>query len=124
MGFNTDVLSASTISGGTFYGDGSNLTGISAYTYPTYKTGNTITFDSQYFYNSRATPGTGNVTEDLTGAQLGVVQKIYHNDIILPSFPAGWILIGSGTYTIGVLNIIMCEWIGGSSTEYWILQDQ
>jgi len=28
MGFNTDILSATTISGGTFYGDGSNLTGI------------------------------------------------------------------------------------------------
>jgi hypothetical protein len=28
MGFNTDILSASTISGGTFYGDGSNLTGV------------------------------------------------------------------------------------------------
>jgi hypothetical protein len=122
--FFTDGVSGTTVSGGTFYGDGSNLTGINVYTYPTYKTGNTITFDSQYFYNSRTTPGTGNVTEDLTGAQLGVVQKIYHNDIILPSFPAGWILIGSGTYTIGVLNIIMCEWIGGSSTEYWILQDQ
>jgi hypothetical protein len=28
MGFNTDILSATTISGGTFYGDGSNLTGV------------------------------------------------------------------------------------------------
>jgi hypothetical protein len=29
MGFNTDIISATTISGTTFYGDGSNLTGIS-----------------------------------------------------------------------------------------------
>ncbi len=28
MGFNTDILSATTISGGTFYGDGSGLTGV------------------------------------------------------------------------------------------------
>lgn len=36
MGFTSDILSANTISGGTFYGDGSNLTGISGgigYTY-------------------------------------------------------------------------------------------
>jgi hypothetical protein len=28
MGFNTDIISATTISGTTFYGDGSNLTGV------------------------------------------------------------------------------------------------
>ena len=120
----TNGLSANTFSATTLYGDGSNLTGINAYQYPTYKTGNTITFESQYFYNSRSLPGTGNITENLTGAQLGVVQKIYHNDSVLPSFPSGWILIGSGTYVISSLNIIMCEWIGETSTEYWILQDQ
>jgi hypothetical protein len=124
QGLTANTISATTISGGTFFGNGSNLTGINSYSYPIYKTGNTITFDSQYFYNSRTTPGTGNITENLIGAQLGVVQKIYHNDSILPSFPSGWILIGSGTYVISSLNIIMCEWIGGTSTEYWILQDQ
>jgi hypothetical protein len=31
MGFNTDILSATTISGGTFYGDGSNLKGVNAF---------------------------------------------------------------------------------------------
>lgn len=149
-----DTVSATTISADTLYGDGSNLTGISTEdifvtggtystgtisllrndgnfvnitgvtNYPIYVTGNTVSFDSQYFYNSRTSPGTGNITEDLTDAKLGVVQKIYHNDVSLPSFPSGWILVGSGTYTIGVLNIIMCEWIGGTSVEYWILQDQ
>lgn len=121
-GTSVQSLSATTISATTFYGDGSNLSGVT--NYPIYVTGNTVSFDSQYFYNSRTLPGTGNITEDLTDAKLGVVQKIYHNDVSLPSFPSGWILVGSGTYTIGVLNIIMCEWIGGTSVEYWILQDQ
>jgi len=35
MGFNTDIISATTISGGTFYGDGSNLTGVTVT--PSYK---------------------------------------------------------------------------------------
>ena len=32
MGFNTDIISATTISGTTLYGDGSNLTGGSTFT--------------------------------------------------------------------------------------------
>lgn len=36
MGFNTDIISATTISGGTIYGDGSNLTGVSGSSYKVY----------------------------------------------------------------------------------------
>jgi hypothetical protein len=36
MGFNTDIISATTISGGTIYGDGSNLTGVIGSSYKVY----------------------------------------------------------------------------------------
>jgi hypothetical protein len=78
MGFNTDVISASTISGGTFYGDGSQLTGIA--TQDTFVTGftyqdNTFTIsdNSGSTYNANFNTVTGltingnlNVTGDTT----------------------------------------------------------
>jgi len=84
-------------------------------------TGTVIAFNESLIYNTSASPGTGNITESLTSAKLGIVQKIYHNDGSSPSVPAGWVLIGSGTYTTSALNIIFAEWCGGSRVEYWIV---
>ena len=84
-------------------------------------TGTVIAFNKSLIYNTSASPGTGNITESLTSAKLGIVQKIYHNDGSSPSVPAGWVLIGSGTYTTSALNIIFAEWCGGSRVEYWIV---
>ena len=84
-------------------------------------TGTLISFTKQEIYNTSSAPGTGNITNDLTGAELGVVQKIYHNDGSAPTVPAGWVLIGSGTYTTSSLNIIYAEWCGGTRVEYWIV---
>ena len=84
-------------------------------------TGNAIDFTSKKIFNTSSSPATGDLTEDLTDALLGVVQKIYHNDGSAPSVPAGWVLIGSGTYTTSALNIIYAEWCGGSRVEYWIV---
>ncbi len=84
-------------------------------------TGTLISFTNQQIYNTSSAPGTGNITNDLTGAELGVVQKIYHNDGSTPTVPAGWVLIGSGTYTTSSLNIIYAEWCGGTRVEYWIV---
>ena len=90
--------------------------------YATAVTGNEISFDSKKIYNTRASAATGALTEDLTGAVLGVEQKIYHNDASAPSLPAGWVAIGSTTYTNGQLNIFLAQWVGGSVVEYLVIK--
>jgi len=84
-------------------------------------TGNIIDFTEQKVFNTSSAEGTGNITDSLDGAKLGVVQKIYHNKASAPTVPAGWVLIGSGTYTNAVTNIIYAEWCGGTRVEYWIV---
>jgi hypothetical protein len=85
-------------------------------------TGITISFTSSQIYNSPDSPGTSSITEDLTGAKIGIVQKIYHNDSVVPTFPDGWVRLGAKTYQISTLNIIFAEWVGGTASEYWITQ--
>jgi hypothetical protein len=83
-------------------------------------TGTVISFNSAIIYNSVNTPATGNITDNLTGAMVGIVQKIYHNDSVSPTFPIDWVKLGSTTYTPSVLNIIFAEWVSGTRVEYWI----
>ena len=85
-------------------------------------TGLVIDFNVQKVFNTATTPATGNITNDLTNAKLGIVQKIYHNSLIAPSMPVGWVLVGGGIYVPGVLNIIYAEWCGGTRVEYWVTQ--
>lgn len=85
-------------------------------------TGVVITYDEPKIYNTATSPGTGNITQDLTGAELAVVQKIYHQDTIDPTLPANWVLVGAGFYVPGVLNIINAEWCDNTRVEYWITQ--
>jgi len=85
-------------------------------------TGLLIDFQTQKIFNTASAPATGNITNDLTNAKLGIVQKIYHNSLIAPSMPAGWVLVGGGIYVPGVLNIIYAEWCGGTRVEYWVTQ--
>lgn len=89
----------------------------------TASTGSTIQFDTLRIYNSIASPTTGAMTNDLTGAQIGVIQKIYYNHSTTNPFPAGWVRLGSKTYTPSALNIIYAEWVGASRVEYWISQE-
>jgi hypothetical protein len=86
------------------------------------KTGVVISFTENEIYNTSAAAGTGNITNNLTGAQLGIVQKLYHQEGSAPSVPAGWVLMGSGTYSTTALNVIYAEWCGGTRVEYWIVQ--
>lgn len=81
-----------------------------------------ISFDSSKIFNTSTDFGTGNITNNLTDAKLGTVQKIYHQEGSAPTFPAGWVLIGTGTYSTTALNIIYAEWCGGTRVEYWIVQ--
>lgn len=85
-------------------------------------TGLLIDFQIQKIFNTATAPATGNITNDLTNAKLGIVQKIYHNSLIAPSMPVGWVLVGGGIYVPGVLNIIYAEWCGGTRVEYWVTQ--
>jgi hypothetical protein len=86
------------------------------------KTGVAISFTESEIYNTSAATGTGNITNDLTNAQLGIVQKLYHQEGSAPSVPAEWVLMGSVTYSTSVLNVIYAEWCGGTRVEYWIVQ--
>ena len=86
------------------------------------KTGVAISFTESEIYNTSAAAGTGNITNDLTNAQLGIVQKLYHQEGSAPTVPAGWVLMGSVTYSTSVLNVIYAEWCGGTRVEYWIVQ--
>jgi hypothetical protein len=88
----------------------------------TTSTGTVIDFRNYTIYNSTASPGTSSITDDLSGAQLGLVQKLYHQFSIAPSVPAAWVKISGVNYSTSTLNIIYCEWASGSRVEYWITQ--
>ncbi len=85
-------------------------------------TGTVINFTSLKIWNTPSSPATGNITVDLTGAQLGYIQKIYHNNSSSPTFPSGWVRLGTNTYTTSTLNIIYAEWVSGTRVEYWIVR--
>jgi hypothetical protein len=87
-------------------------------------TGSIISFDSPKIWNSPSSPSTGNLTDQLTLAKIGYIQKIYHNKATAPTVPAGWVLIGTGTYTTSTLNIIFAEWVSSTRVEYWITKPQ
>jgi len=90
--------------------------------YATAASGLPVEFSSQKIYGSATSPLSTNITANLTGANLGVVQKIYHQSGVAPTFPSGWVQLGTTTYTTGTLNIIYVEWAGGTRVEYWITQ--
>lgn len=83
-----------------------------------------VLFDRIRVYDTSTAAATGNVTANLTGAKLGIIQKIYHEDSSTPTFPSGWVLIGEGLYMSNQLNIIYAEWCGDNRVEYWITQQQ
>jgi hypothetical protein len=83
-------------------------------------TGSVISFNVPVIWNSPSSPSASNLTADLTNAKIGYIQKIYHNKATAPTVPAGWVLIGTGTYTTSTLNIIFAEWVSGTRVEYWI----
>lgn len=85
-------------------------------------TGAVISFATRQVYNSIASPSSSNLTDNLTGAQIGIVQKIYHNAGTAPTVPAGWVKRGTGSYVTSTLNIIYAEWSVGTTVEYWITQ--
>ncbi len=85
-------------------------------------TGVNIDFTGVKIFNSNTSPATGNITNTLADAKPGLIQKIYHNHISEPTYPAGWVKVGNGIYAPGQLNIIFAEWVSGTRVEYWISQ--
>lgn len=87
---------------------------------PTVATGVVIAFTSSLVYNSYASPATASITDNLTGAKVGIIQKIYHQYSTEPTYPAGWVKVGFGTYSTTAVNMIFAEWSSGTRVEYWI----
>lgn len=88
--------------------------------YTTATTGSVISFIVPQVYNSVTSPSSSNITDSLTSAKIGIVQKIYHNHTVAPTFPAGWVKMGTATYTTSILNVIFAEWVSSTRVEYWI----
>jgi|TARA_R110002126_G_scaffold127296_1_gene269486 hypothetical protein len=88
-------------------------------------TGTTVDFISDKIYNTAAVPGTGNILIQPVKAILGIVQKLYHNDGSSPTITgvSDVQIIGTGVYTINVLNIIYFEWTAEDRVEYWVTQE-
>lgn len=86
-------------------------------------TGTALTFPSDTIYGSKATPETGNITADVTGAILGVTNLIIHNHSSAPTFDSKFKkLSGSGDYVTGEINYIYCEYIAVDEILYSINQ--
>lgn len=82
-----------------------------------------VTYSATRIYGTAAAPLTAAaITESLTSASVGRVQKIYHQAASQPSYPAGWVKLG-GEYVNDVVNRIYAEFAGGTIVEYWIVQE-
>ncbi len=80
-----------------------------------------IAFDTEANYGTIASPLTGNITGDYTGAIIGVVQLLIHNDSVAPTIPASWVKANtSASYTIGVVNFIAITWLSSNIATYTI----
>ena len=86
-------------------------------------TGATLSFITDRIYGTIASPVTGNITADVTGAQLGVTNIIIHNSGTAPTFSSEYKkLSGSGNYVVSVVNYIYCTFITSTEIIYSINQ--
>jgi hypothetical protein len=86
-------------------------------------TGATLSFVTDRIYGTIASPVTGNITADVTGAQLGVTNIIIHNSGTAPTFSSEFKkLSGSGNYVVSVVNYIYCTFITSTEIIYSINQ--
>jgi hypothetical protein len=86
--------------------------------------GNNIAFDIPKVIGTTATPVTGNVSANLTGAVVGVMLRMIHNQGSAPSFDAGTLQAASDSvaYVNGVNNYIEFQYWGGTKARYKITQ--
>jgi len=90
---------------------------------PATSTSANIAFTKPTIHGNATTALTADITNDLTNAKLGIVQKIYHNHSSAPSFPGGWVQVGENDYITGTRNIIYAEFAEGTRVEYWIVHE-
>lgn len=64
----------------------------------------------------------GTIGSSFSNAEVGLIQKIYHNAGTEPTWPATWVCIG-GEYATGETNIIYVEYVRSGRAEYWITQE-
>lgn len=68
---------------------------VNAFSSVAQRTGSAIAFDQAAIYNTAASPSSGTITYDLTGATFGVEVIAYFNHASLPTFPSGTEVIGT-----------------------------
>ena len=85
-------------------------------------TGTVVYFSAPIEYGTFTLPESGNITNDLTGAKVGYLQKIYHNKATEPTYPAAWVRI-SGTYVPSSLNVILANYCSPTRVEYSYITD-
>lgn len=84
------------------------------------KSGTALEFVEHAVYNTQASPGTGNITVNPAGANLGFSVLLLHDDVTVPTFdPVMQPLASSFPYQIGQLNQIYCQFING--VVYYII---
>lgn len=86
-------------------------------------TGTVVTFETDRVYGTIASPETGNITANVTGAQIGVTNIIIHNSGTAPTFGSQFKrLSGSGNYVTSQVNYIYCTFINSTEIIYSINQ--
>lgn len=86
-------------------------------------TGTVVTFVTDRVYGTIASPETGNITADVTGAQVGVTNIVIHNSGTAPTFGVEFKkLSGSGNYVTSQVNYIYCTFINSTEIIYSINQ--
>jgi hypothetical protein len=87
------------------------------------RTGTSIAFDRPANYGTIASPETGNITGDYTGARIGIMQEIVHNSGTQPTIPATWEQLNtSAGYRVSVVNYIRVEWVSSNIAKYTVSQ--
>lgn len=87
------------------------------------RTGTALAFDRDSNYGTVASPETGNITANLTGARLGRTVVLIHNNGSEPTFAAAFKkLSGSGDYMTGEINYIACQYVNDTEIVYSINQ--
>lgn len=69
------------------------------------RTGVELQFDNDAVYNTKAVPGTGNITLNPTDFKVGTVITCIHNDATEPTLFGSAVVIG-GTYVVNEINYI------------------
>lgn len=88
---------------------------------PVVREGNAVTFERLAYYGTAASPLSGAISVDTTGALRGTEVSIWHNDSVTP-VPAGPVRLGAGEYVGGQLNRIIMQYVGGGRIEYVVSQ--